>query len=93
MADDLRALTPRQLDIFEFLVAHIREHGYGPTVREIGHEFAIKSPNGVMCHIRALVKKGWIEVAPNVSRGVHLLVGEVCPHCKGLGRTGDPILA
>ena len=36
----------------------MRNRGYGPTVREIGREFGIKSPNGVMCHLRALEARG-----------------------------------
>ena len=46
--------------------------GYGPTVREIGDEFGIKSPNGVMCHLKALEKKGLITREPNLSRAIQL---------------------
>jgi hypothetical protein len=47
--------------------------GYGPTVREIGNEFGIKSPNGVMCHLKALQKKGLIHREANMSRAIQLL--------------------
>jgi len=46
--------------------------GYGPTVREIGEHFEIKSPNGVMCHLRALERKGLITRSPNKSRAIEL---------------------
>src|SRR5581483_409794 len=46
--------------------------GYGPTVREIGTEFKISSPNGVMCHLKALEKKGLIIREPNMSRAIML---------------------
>jgi len=68
----LAALTPRQRDIFEFLKDKILNRGYGPTVREIGVEFGIKSPNGVMCHLKALEKKGLIQRESHMSRAIQL---------------------
>jgi repressor LexA len=70
---DLDALTPRQRDIYSFIRSKIQGRGYGPTVREIGLEFNIKSPNGVMCHLKALQKKGLIHREPNMSRAIQLL--------------------
>jgi repressor LexA len=66
------SLTERQKKIYEFLRDKIRNRGYGPTVREIGEEFGIVSPNGVMCHLRALEKKGLIIREPNMSRAIQL---------------------
>jgi repressor LexA len=70
---DLDALTSRQRDIYLFIRSKIQGRGYGPTVREIGLEFEIKSPNGVMCHLKALQKKGLIHREPNMSRAIQLL--------------------
>lgn len=70
---DLEALTPRQREIYSFIRGKIQGRGYGPTVREIGNEFGIKSPNGVMCHLKALQKKGLIHREPNMSRAIQLL--------------------
>jgi repressor LexA len=70
---DLDALTPRQREIYIFIRGKIQGRGYGPTVREIGQEFDIKSPNGVMCHLKALQKKGLIHREPNMSRAIQLL--------------------
>src|SRR4051794_8265372 len=70
---DLDLLTPRQRDIYKFIRSKIQGRGYGPTVREIGLEFHIKSPNGVMCHLKALQKKGLIHREPNMSRAIQLL--------------------
>jgi len=70
---DLEALTPRQREIYEFIRDKIQGRGYGPTVREIGTRFEIKSPNGVMCHLKALQKKGLIQREPNMSRAIQLL--------------------
>src|SRR3954453_19037280 len=57
---DFSQLTPRQKEIYDFIRGKIESRGYGPTVREIGEAFKIKSPNGVMCHLHALEKKGLI---------------------------------
>ncbi|MEM8734767.1 MAG: transcriptional repressor LexA, partial [Planctomycetota bacterium] len=46
--------------------------GYGPTVREIGEHMNIRSPNGVMCHLKALEKKGMITRKANKSRAIEL---------------------
>ncbi len=69
-------LTKRQKAVFEFLRDKIVNRGYGPTVREIGERFKISSPNGVMCHLRALEKKGLITREPNRSRAIQLCGGQ-----------------
>ena len=65
-------LTDRQREVYEFIRDKIRSRGYGPTVREIGLHFSISSPNGVMCHLKALEKKGLIEREANMSRAITL---------------------
>ena len=65
-------LTRRQQDIYDFVKDRILQRGYGPTVREIGSNFEIKSPNGVMCHLKALEKKGYITREQNMSRAIQL---------------------
>jgi repressor LexA len=96
---DLDTLTPRQREIYNFIRSKIQGRGYGPTVREIGLQFRIKSPNGVMCHLKALQKKGLIHREPNMSRAIQLLEDPAtAPHPTGvkmLGRiaAGPPIEA
>ena len=68
----LDQLTKRQREVFDFIRDKINGRGYGPTVREIGDEFDINSPNGVMCHLKALEKKGLITREPNMSRAIQL---------------------
>jgi repressor LexA len=65
-------LTSRQQDVYDMIRSLIVSRGYGPTVREIGEHFGIKSPNGVMCHLRALERKGLIRRSPNKSRAIEL---------------------
>lgn len=54
-------LTETQQRIFDFIRTYIEQNGYPPAIRDIGAAFDIKSPNGVMCHLRALKKKGYIH--------------------------------
>ncbi|TWU23613.1 transcriptional repressor LexA [Bythopirellula polymerisocia] len=68
----LDQLTQRQRKVFDFIRDKIDGRGYGPTVREIGVQFKINSPNGVMCHLKALEKKGLITREPNMSRAIQL---------------------
>lgn len=66
------ALTERQKEIYEFVRDKIVNRGYGPTVRDIGANFGIRSPNGVMCHLKALERKGLISREPGKSRAIQL---------------------
>ena len=65
-------VTKRQQAVYKFIREKIRGRGYGPTVREIGSHFGISSPNGVVCHLKALEKKGLIIREPNMSRAIQL---------------------
>ena len=65
-------LTPRQQQVLDYIVAHVQEHGYPPTVREIGAHLVIRSTNGVTCHLKALERKGRIRHTPHASRGIAL---------------------
>ncbi len=84
----LDQLTPRQANIFEFIRDKIQNRGYGPTVREIGEEFSISSPNGVMCHLKALEKKGLIHRSPKRSRAIEL-TQQVLDEGRGLPLAGQ----
>jgi len=93
---DLSQLTERQKQIYEFIRDKIETRGYGPTVREIGEAFNIKSPNGVMCHLKALEKKGLIKRDPNHARAIELIGRRISSRgLPLLGRVaaGSPILA
>jgi repressor LexA len=79
---DFSLLTERQREIYEFIRDKIESRGYGPTVREIGLAFDIKSPNGVMCHLKALEKKGLIKREGFSARAIQLLDRQ--PHTAGL---------
>ena len=65
-------LTIKQKNVLDFIVRMIQDRGYPPTIREIGVEFSISSTNGVRDHLKALVKKGYINRSPHTSRGIEL---------------------
>lgn len=65
-------LTRRQREVYHFLRHYFQEHGYVPTVREIAQHFGIRSPNGVVCHLRALERKGLIERQHGQARAITL---------------------
>lgn len=94
---DLSTLTQRQKDIYLFIKDKILSRGYGPTVREIGQEFEINSPNGVMCHLKALQKKGLIHREPNMSRAISIFESKAKPknglRVLGTIAAGQPIEA
>lgn len=77
-------MTDRQTEIHQYMLEHQRTKGYPPTVREVGVEFGIKSPNGVLCSLKALVKKGWVKKTGHFSRGcvaVDPTKPEACAAC------------
>ena len=62
-------LTAKQRRVFKYICRCI-ESGWPPTVREIGQEFGIRSPNGVMAHLKALERKGYIKRANSDARAI-----------------------
>lgn len=70
----LPELTERQQEVLDCLKSGLKNRGYVPTVREIGTELGISSPNGVMCHLKALEKKGAIKRNANLARAIQILV-------------------
>src|SRR5258707_1021473 len=83
---DMIHLTDRQREIYEFIKDKIESRGYGPTVREICEAFGIQSPNGVMCHLNALVKKGLILRQGRSARAIQLV--DHRPPSQGLPMLG-----
>lgn len=90
-------LTERQSAIYDFLKEKIVNRGYGPTVREIGNHFGIRSPNGVMCHLKALERKGLITRESHMSRAIqltdHSQMRSTTMKLAGQIAAGSPVLA
>jgi repressor LexA len=93
---DLTSLTRRQREILDFINRKIESRGFPPTIRDIGNAFEIKSPNGVMCHLKALEKKGFISRQGKSARAIQLnhrpAVSAGIPF-KGLVAAGSPLPA
>ncbi|MAD57557.1 MAG: LexA repressor [Porticoccus sp.] len=70
------SLTSRQEEILNLIKANIRATGYPPTRAEIAKELGFRSPNAAEEHLRALAKKGVIEMIKGTSRGIRLIDGE-----------------
>ncbi len=67
-------LTARQQEIFDFVKNHIVITGMPPTRVEIAREIGFKSPNAAEEHLKALARKGYIEMLSGTSRGIRILV-------------------
>ncbi len=91
-------LTPRQSEILAFIKRSLEDNGYPPTRAEIAQELGFKSPNAAEEHLKALSRKGAIEMTPGASRGIRIPGFEPATEESGLpviGRVaaGAPILA
>ena len=87
-------LTPRQQQVLDVIKSHIDDTGYPPTRAEIARELGFKSANAAEEHLKALARKGAIEMIAGASRGIRIpgleekgipIVGQVA--------AGNPILA
>ena len=65
-------MTARQEEIYEYIKKYSKENHMPPTVREIGNHFDISSTNGVRSILAALIKKGYINRSPRLSRGIEI---------------------
>ena len=62
-------LTDRQRNVYEFLISYSKQHGYPPTMREIAEHLGVAGNLGVIKHLNALEKKGYIKRSSGSSRG------------------------
>ena len=87
-------LTARQQQILQLIAEHIEREGMPPTRAEIASTLGFRSPNAAEDHLKALERKGAIEVMPGTSRGIRLLT-KPNTGIPVVGRVaaGNPILA
>lgn len=93
---DLPPLTKRQQQILDLIKDKISDTGMPPTRAEIAKFFGFKSANAAEEHLKALAKKGYIEMLAGTSRGIRLTEGVLDEEGLPLiGRVaaGEPILA
>jgi repressor LexA len=92
----MRELTPRQSQILDMIQEFINETGMPPTRAEIARELGFKSANAAEEHLRALQRKGALELVPGASRGIQLkdsLREQMGLPLVGRVAAGSPILA
>lgn len=92
----MRQLTPRQKEILELIQSFIDEYGMPPTRADIAKELGFKSANAAEEHLRALQKKGVLELIPGASRGIQLkdsLREQMGLPLVGRVAAGSPMLA
>jgi len=87
-------LTKRQQEILELIQNHLDSTGSPPTRAEIAKLMGFKSPNAAEDHLRALAKKGVIELVPGTSRGIRLTsqMSNSIPLIEDI-KIGHPILS
>ena len=85
-------LTARQAEILKLIEEYTESSGYPPTRSEICEAMGFRSPNAAEEHLRALARKGVIEMIPGASRGIRLKQEPGVP-VVGRVAAGSPILA
>ena len=66
-------LTERQRQALEAIRLSIRDRGFAPSHTEIAKTMGLEHPSAVEGHLKALARKGWIEIERSVDRGIRLL--------------------
>ena len=92
----MKDLTPRQHEVLDFIRQVIEETGMPPTRAEIAEALGFRSSNASEDHLRALARKGAIELVPGASRGIRLkdsLREQMGLPLVGRVAAGQPILA
>lgn len=85
-------LTARQAEVLALIKTHIEETGFPPTRADIAKELGFKSANAAEEHLKALARKGAIEIIPGASRGIRIPEDKGIP-IVGQVAAGNPILA
>jgi repressor LexA len=70
---EARVLTARQQEIWNYLVEYVDQHGYPPTVREIGEHVGLASPSTVHAHLANLERAGLLRRDPTKPRALELI--------------------
>jgi repressor LexA len=88
----MEKLTQRQQQVLDIVRQHIDDTGYPPTRADIARKLGFKSANAAEEHLKALARKGAIEMIAGASRGIRLPESSGIP-IIGRVAAGNPILA
>jgi SOS-response transcriptional repressor LexA len=69
-APALQPLTAKQKKVYRWIADYFQRERIPPSVREIQAAFDLGSPNGAVCHITPLMRKGWLVRKPNTARSI-----------------------
>lgn len=89
----MHKLTARQQQIFDLIRENLEDTGYPPTRAEIAQKLGFKSANAAEDHLKALARKGVIEMIPGASRGIRIIDNFAGIPIIGKVAAGEPILA
>ena len=89
----MERLTARQQQIFDLIRENLDETGYPPTRAEIAQQLGFRSANAAEDHLRALARKGVIEMIPGASRGIRIVEQYAGIPIVGSVAAGEPILS
>src|SRR3954469_19192889 len=88
----MRALRERQRQMLVFIRDFVEEHGYPPSIRDIGAAVGISSTSVVDYNLRVLEREGLLRRTGGVSRGLELLVADVAPSTRSARVVEVPIV-
>ena len=92
-ADGVTRLSGRQQQVLHYVREHVRDQGFPPTRSEIAKALGLAHVSSVNYHLNALMRKGWVEVRPDIRRGIRLLRTELPAIATGPVPAGEPLLA
>jgi repressor LexA len=92
MVPVMEKLTQRQQQVLDIIRQHIQDTGYPPTRADIARAMGFKSANAAEEHLKALARKGAIEIIAGASRGIRLPDTQGIP-IVGRVAAGNPVLA
>ncbi|MCM8816111.1 MAG: transcriptional repressor LexA [Candidatus Omnitrophica bacterium] len=90
----MKKITLRQAEILKFISSYIKNNGYSPCVEDIRLYFGFKSPNAVTCHLKSLIRKGYLSKELNKARSLKINLPFFVSGIPVLGKiaAGKPII-
>jgi len=86
-------LTTKQRRVLNFILERLHTGGFPPTIREIAEHFGFSSTGSPRVHLKALAKKGYLRLNPQISRGIEVLARAIGIPIVGRVKAGGPDLA
>jgi predicted ArsR family transcriptional regulator len=65
----LEGPSPANLKVYRYIISFTCENGYQPSMQDVANGLGLRSRNAVLCHVKSLVKFGYVEIRDGSSRG------------------------